>query len=59
MHLGVAPVIPAAPVIVMCRERGCMAPGWLEWLLHWPGVLAFGAGVVLFLVASWWWAYRW
>ncbi len=59
MNLGVVPVIPAAPIIVMCRERGgCTLPGWVGWLLHWPGLLALGAGILLLLGASWWWAFR-
>ena len=50
-----------AAIIVMCRRRagGCPAPSWLEWLLHWPGLLALGAGVLVFLAASWYWVYRW
>ena len=59
MNLAVVPVVPAAPIIVMCRERGCTLPGWLAWLLHWPGVLALIAGVLVLGVASWWWATYW
>lgn len=60
MNLAVVPVIPAAPIIVMCRRRGgCAAPSWLTWLLHWPGLLVLGGGILLLAAASWWWAYYW
>jgi hypothetical protein len=59
VNLGVVPVIPAAPIIAMCRRRGCTLPGWLAWLLHWPGLLAFGGGAVLLVALGWWWAYYW